>query len=249
MTLKTTILGAAGAAALLSPAGALAKDRDHDGLPDGWAHRHHAHGAKKDHDNDGLRNRGEWRHGTNPRRADTDRDGVKDGDEVKFGLRPRDGDSDDDGRRDGDEVVGTVESFTDGVLTLKLVNGDTLKGAVTDDTEIECEGPEDDSPAVTAKAASSGPGSDDDDDCDDRSGRRDGADDDSDDEDSRENPSDEHRFGEHRGDHDDHDHGRFGRECGTEALVPSARVHEAELKATTTGPVFEEVELARTAAH
>jgi hypothetical protein len=36
-------------------------------------------------------------------------------------------------------AVGTVDSFTNGVLTIKLNDGSTVSGAVTNDTEIECQ--------------------------------------------------------------------------------------------------------------
>jgi hypothetical protein len=38
------------------------------------------------------------------------------------------------------DSVGTVTSFTNGVLMLTLNNGSTVSGTVTGDTEIECEG-------------------------------------------------------------------------------------------------------------
>src|SRR4051794_13335397 len=196
MRLKTLPLVVAGAAALAFPAGALASDRNHDGLPDGWEHKHHlslgVNQSQRDQDHDGLRNRSEFRHGTDPRRADTDRDGLDDGDEVRFGHDARDRDDDNDGRRDGDELVGTVKSFADGVLTITLANGETLAAKVTPATEIECEG-------ARAQAASSGPG-------------RDGDGDHGDDR------------GDDGGDDDHGDRGEEGeRDCGTAALTPGAR--------------------------
>src|SRR4051794_17022984 len=78
-------------ALLVLPAAASAKrhhaskDRNHDGIPDKWAKRHHlGHGkgmAKADPDKDGLTNRGEFRSGTNPNKADSDGDGVGDANE------------------------------------------------------------------------------------------------------------------------------------------------------------------------
>jgi hypothetical protein len=38
--------------------------------------------------------------------------------------------------------AGTVQSFTNGVLTIALANGQTVSGTVTPDTEIECRAPE-----------------------------------------------------------------------------------------------------------
>ena len=114
------------AASLMLASGAFAKDRNRDRIPDKWEKRHHLSlkhkQGRRDQDHDGLRNRGEWRARLDPRNADTDDDGID----------------------DGDENTGKVESFEDGVLTISLFNGDTIKGAVTDDTEIECDDDADD---------------------------------------------------------------------------------------------------------
>src|SRR5947209_4132617 len=37
------------------------------------------------------------------------------------------------------DTAGTIDSFTNGVLTIKLNDGSTVSGKVTSDTEIECE--------------------------------------------------------------------------------------------------------------
>jgi hypothetical protein len=143
-------------------------------------------------------------------------------------------DRDDDGRSDSrvkkqhvksDRTIGAVESFTDGVLVLKLTNGDTVTGAVDEDTRVKCKR------AFAAKAASGKRDEDGDDGV-----RKDDSDDD--------NPSSAHRRGEHRGEHD----GRFAadhRRCGPEALVAGALVRKAKVDATADGLVFEEVKLAR----
>jgi hypothetical protein len=110
---------------LVLPAGASAKrhhaskDRNHDGIPDKWAKRHHlgkGRGmAKADPDKDGLKNRGEWRSRTDPNNADSDGDGIGDanedrdgdgvdnGNELREHTNPCRGDSDGDGKRDGKE--------------------------------------------------------------------------------------------------------------------------------------------------
>src|SRR5689334_23946444 len=128
--IRTLLLAAAALAALLAFApGAMAHswrgDRNHDRIPDRWERANHlslkVNQAKRDQDHDGLRNRAEFMAGDNPRDADTDGDGVK----------------------DGQEKAGQVLSFTAGVLTVHLFNGDDVKGAVDADTEIEC----DDAPA------------------------------------------------------------------------------------------------------
>jgi hypothetical protein len=168
---KTIFLSAAGALALMLPAGALAHDRDDDRRSDSRAQKQH----------------------------------------VK-----------------SDRTIGAVESFSDGVLVLKLTNGDTVTGQVDEDTRIKCKR------AFSAKAASSK--------------RDEGGDDVRKSEDDDHNASSDHRRGEHRGDHDGHDHGRFSadhRRCGPDALVAGALVRKAKVDATADGLVFEEVKLAR----
>lgn len=210
-------------------------DSNGDGLPDRWERRHHlslkVDQSKRDQDRDGLRNASEHRHGTNPRKADTDGDGMKDRDEIRTRHNPRDRDSDDDGRRDGDEHAGTVESFSDGVLTIRLLNGNTLSGKVDSSTEVECEDENEDGDrrGHTARAARDG-----DDDNSGRDPNKPHSDDD--DNTASQGPEDENevRGDDDEGDDDDED-------CGSAALVPGARVREAELL-TSTG-VFREVEL------
>jgi hypothetical protein len=113
---------AALAGLLVCAAGASAKDRNHDRIPDRWEKRHHLslhhNQAHRDQDKDGLRNRAEWRSGTDPRDDDSDGDGVE----------------------DGDENAGTIVSFADGVLKISVFGqSDPLVGLVDDSTEIECE--------------------------------------------------------------------------------------------------------------
>ncbi len=78
----TTLILACG---LLVPAMAAAqsRDRNHDGLPDGWERAHHlslkVNQAPRDQDRDGLDNKHEYADHTNPRSGDSDRDGTPDG--------------------------------------------------------------------------------------------------------------------------------------------------------------------------
>jgi hypothetical protein len=174
-------------------------DRNGDRIPDRWERAHHlslkVNQAKRDQDHDGLRNKAEFMAGDNPRDADTDNDGI----------------------RDGQEKAGQVVSFTDGVLTVRLFNGDDVKGTVDADTEIECE----DAPATApaARAADDGHGGGDDhgDDGNDNRGHDEGDDD------------------------EDHNDGQPG--CDATKLTPGAVVSEAELKATASGLLFEKIEL------
>jgi hypothetical protein len=119
---KIALVMALAIAASMTLAGtALAKDRNHDRIPDRWEKAHHlslkVKQGGRDQDKDGLKNRGEWRAKLDPRDDDTDNDGVE----------------------DGDEDAGTVASFTGDVLTITLARGGTLSAKVTDETEIECD--------------------------------------------------------------------------------------------------------------
>jgi hypothetical protein len=108
----------------------------HHDLKGNWRHR--------DKDRDGLDNLAEFKAKTDPRRKDTDRDKLGDGTEVELGLDPRDSDSDNDGTRDGAEKPGSVVSFADGQLTLKLARGGRVTAAVTAETELDCRAADDD---------------------------------------------------------------------------------------------------------
>jgi hypothetical protein len=188
------------------PATAGAKDRNHNGMPDRWEHKHHVHKAKADPDHDGVANLGEFHNGTNPRDADTDNDGVKDGDD----------DANHDGIDDGDEQSGVIASFDGTTLTVTLVNGDTLKGTVNDGTEIECENP---ATATTRHDGDSGSG-------DDNSG-----------------PGSTNSGDDQGDDNDDQGEDENEDNCGTGALTQGTIVREAELRLTTSGAVFREIEL------
>lgn len=190
---------AAGALLLLAgPASAHGGDRNRDRIPDRWEKQHHlslkVKQTRRDQDHDGLNNLGEWRGRTDPRDADTDDDGIS----------------------DDDENAGTVDSFTGGVLTIKLAKGGTLTGRVSDGTEIEC--------GDDANATASGGGDDDD------QGDDDGHD---------QQGSGGHDESDDDGEHGDGDH----QSCGTEALTPGRAVEEAELKASNGEAVYEKVEL------
>jgi hypothetical protein len=158
---------AATLAALLTifVAPALARDSNHDQLPDSWEKHNNlslrVKQARRDQDRDKLNNRDEYRYRTNPRRADTDGDGLKDaeeidedtdprnpdtdgdglkdGFEVKIDYDPTDPDTDGDGIPDGQENIGYIGSFNGLTLTLNLIRGGTVSGIVTPDTYISCD--------------------------------------------------------------------------------------------------------------
>jgi hypothetical protein len=163
-------------------------------------------------------------------RRDQDNDGLRNLAEFKSQTDPRDEDSDDDGVRDDDENAGTITAIDGATLTIKTFAGDEVTGTVTDATEIECENEGDDDSSRTLAehgdddGDDSGPGSGDDEGDDDHSGPGDGDDDHGDDDDQGE-------------DDDDED------ECAPGALAVGAKVHEAELKLTSAGPVWDEIEL------
>jgi hypothetical protein len=151
----------------------------------------------------------------NQAKRDQDRDGLRNRAEYLAGTDPRNADSDDDGTDDGDEGAGTVTSFSGGVLVVHLFTGDDVKGTVDGRTEIECEHRSQTSTtAVAAHDGGDDPGDDDQGDDHDR-GR--GGDDDG---------------------NDDH-----GESCDASALTTGAVVREAELKTSSAGLVFKEIEL------
>ncbi len=152
-------------------------------------------------------------------KRDQDHDGLNNRGEFRAHTNPRDKDSDDDGIKDGKENAGTIKSFEDGVLTISLAGGGELSGTVDGDTEIECH------TAGDLKAHSSSGG---------------------DDESGDDGPG--HDQGDDQGDHEDGDdvneHGDDDNDqCSADALKAGTKVHEAELKATSAGKHWEELEL------
>jgi hypothetical protein len=193
------------------------------------SHHKSRHHRVADRNHNGIPDRWEHKFRVHKASADPDRDGVANIGEFHNGTNPRDADTDNDGIKDGDddanhdgiddadEQSGVIDSFdaATGKLTVKLVNGDSLTGTVNSGTEIECE-----APAATATTRhdgedNSGPGSGDDNQGDDNQG------DDNDDQGENENEGN----------------------CGTDALQPQTIVKEAELRLTSAGAVFEEIEL------
>ena len=149
----------------LFAAPALARDRNHDQLPDRWEKHNNlslkVKQSKRDQDRDKLNNRDEFRYKTNPRKADTDNDGLKDGEEIDEETDPRNPDTDNDGLKDGFEVqigydplapdtdgdgtadglesIGYIASFNGATLTINLIRGGSVRGAITPDTYIACD--------------------------------------------------------------------------------------------------------------
>jgi hypothetical protein len=124
--------------------------------------------------------------------------------------------------------AGTVASFSGGVLTITLADKSTVRGKVTEQTELECQ-----SAAPTASASSHDGG--DDRDRHDSSG-----------------PTSSQQAGSQSGDDDqgDDDQGEdqddddgAQQSCTTAALVTGAVVQEAELSIGSAGAVWHKIEL------
>jgi hypothetical protein len=116
-----------------------------------------------------------------------------------------------------DQNAGTVTSFTGGVLTITLNNGQMVSGDVTTDTEIECEGMENDNSSLRSH---------------DSHGDNGGGDDNGD--------------NDQGDDNNDNDENNAG--CSSADLTPGTVVHEAELKLSSAGAVWNKVELVTASA-
>jgi hypothetical protein len=235
--LRTFSVAAAGALALMVVAfggTAVAKDRNHDRIPDKWEKKFHlslkADQSNKDQDRDKVDNLNEFQEGTNPRvkdsnhngradgREDADHDGLNNMGEDETANLPDDQDTDNDGVEDGEENAGVIAGFDGTTLTIDLAGGGQVSGVVDTTTEINCETEDehevgDDSNSTTASTAS-----------DDGTGDNSG-------------PSGDDNSGP--GGDDNVEQGDADNVCTTADLIPGTAVHEAELQGTT----FEKVEL------
>jgi hypothetical protein len=115
----------------------------------------------------------------------------------------------------------TIVSFTNGTLTIRLVDGSMVSGRVSEETEIACQpiGPQ-------QSDSSGGPGPGDDQARDDNDGR--------DDNDEKQDNE------EARNDDNDNE-----RRCTAAALLAGVVVREAELRVSGAGAVWEELEMLR----
>ncbi len=119
------------------------------------------------------------------------------------------------------ENAGTVKSFTGGVLTIALNNGQTVSGQVTGDTEIKCEAMDNDMSSLRSH---------------DRHGDN-GGDNDRGDNDRGDN----NRGDDQQGDNDN-------AMCSSTDLTTGTVVHEAELRVSSAGAVWDKVELVTASA-
>ena len=123
------------------------------------------------------------------------------------------------------DAVGTVDSFTNGTLTIKLNNGSTVSGTVTNDTEIECEAS---SSTVMTDTHRDGGGGD-------NGGSGSG-------DNGGQNSGDDHGDQGDQGDDNDQDD-QAQQACTTANLTPGASVRGAELKISSAGAVWDKVDL------
>jgi hypothetical protein len=219
----TAVASSALALALGAPGAALAHDGEqHQGEHQLGEHHHHHHHAR-----DARTQRRHHRHAHF----------------MRFGPQPAGAPAPPAApMAPANETAGTVASFTNGVLTIKLIDGSMVAGKVTEGTRIECRSAA--SNAITADdhgenrgedgadnsgpGGNSGPGN---------AGRGDeGQDNDRQDNDAQDND---------RQDNDgrDDDANDEAEHCTTAALVPGAVVREAELRVSSSGAVWQEVEL------
>jgi hypothetical protein len=115
--------------------------------------------------------------------------------------------------------AGTVATFDGTKLTIQLADGSMVSGTVNNDTEIECEGVDMSQPSMHR---------------DDEGRDHSGGDDNS-------GP------GNNDGDNDDNDDNDM-QNCDSSSLTPGAIVHEAELKLSGAGAVWDKVELLTSAS-
>jgi hypothetical protein len=119
-------------------------------------------------------------------------------------------------------TAGTIDSFTNGLLRIKLNDGSTVSGKVTNDTEIECEAADNES---TTHADGDGGGGD-------RSGSGDqsGGDDNG--------SGDDNGAGENENENENEN----AQNCSS-SLTAGTMVRGAELKISSAGAVWDKVDL------
>jgi hypothetical protein len=119
------------------------------------------------------------------------------------------------------DSAGTIESFTNGVLIIKLNDNSTVSGKVTNDTEIECEAADNE---TTMHADGDGGGGD-------RSGSGDQSG-------GENNSGDDDGAGENENENENEN----AQNCST-SLTGGTMVRGAELKISSAGAVWDKVDL------
>jgi hypothetical protein len=118
-------------------------------------------------------------------------------------------------------AIGTVDSFTGGVLTIKLNDKSTMSGKVTSDTEIECEAADNSTTTTTHDDGDGGSG---------QSGQGD------------QSGGDNNTGGDDNGAGENENENENAQNCST-SLAQGASVSGAELKLSSAGAVWEKVRL------
>ena len=264
--LSTTALLVSAAALTAGPA--LARDRDHDRLPDKWEKRHHLNlkkdDSRRDLDRDSLSNYGEYRAHTNPRKKDSDRDRRRDdredydrdklrnGAEIRTGFDPGDKDSDNDGVKDGRENAGKIVKLSAGSIKIKLAVGGSLTARLGENLAVECApgdsgstgGSDPDVPEPGEDAPEPGedaeePGEPGDEDASDAADAGDASI-------AQEEPEDAEDFDDAAFDREFGDDSEFGDEsCGTTTLKTGLMVHKAKVKRDGSGKMLVAIQLVR----
>jgi hypothetical protein len=132
----------------------------------------------------------------------------------------------------GTDSAGSVTSFDGTTLVITLTNGSTVSGAVTSDTEVSC-----DSSSQTTSVQSdmrSDGGSQ-------RGGDQGGSQGGSGDQGGSQGGSGDQSGSGDQGDNDGDDGNQTS--CATADLTPGTAVHEADLKVSSAGSVWEKVDL------
>jgi hypothetical protein len=122
--------------------------------------------------------------------------------------------------------AGTVQSFTGGVLTIALNDGSTVKGTVTNDTELECTSAQQSSTRMHEDGDGGSGGDQSSGDDDQASGTQTQGDDDN-----------------GQGDDDQGEDQNESSSCSSSSLTPGAVVHEASLSISGSGATWRKVEL------
>jgi hypothetical protein len=140
--------------------------------------------------------------------------------------------------------AGTVQSFSNGVLTIALNDGSTVTGAVTGDTELECTSTQqssttthdDGDPGSGGDGQTSGDNSQSSGDSSQSSGDSSQSSGDSSQSSSEDQGDDQSDQGDDQGDSQ-------SSSCSTSSLTPGAVVHEASLRIGGSGATWQKVEL------
>jgi hypothetical protein len=132
--------------------------------------------------------------------------------------------------------AGTVQSFSNGVLTIALNDGSTVKGAVTNDTELECTAPMQSSTTTHQDGDGGGGGDQSSGDNNQASGGNDQGDTDQNEAQGEDNNRGDDDQGEDQNENE-------AMNCSSSSLTPGAVVHEATLRIGGSGAVWQKVEL------